>query len=296
MAKRAEKFARLSLDYADHPKIAGLSDAAFRAHVEMILYSRKYLTDGVIAKQIAKRLLPHVLDELLSNDDEAPSLVALDNGDYLLHGFCDMQETKAEVEAKRLVRAAAGRKGGLAKKQNAKQNAKQSAKQSAKQTPSKSGSKNVAEKEKEKEKEINNHVGDSASGSADLRLITAEVVENSEAAGVREDVEALLGELESLIEANGNRAPKRNKQARDAMRLLLDRDGYTQEQVSFIIRWSQASNFWQANILSAAKLREKFGQLVAQARRDSRRKPTRAEETAWAVSPENTFVPAWARS
>ena len=48
MARRSEKFARLSLDYADHPKIVGLSDAAFRAHVELILYSRKYLTDGVI--------------------------------------------------------------------------------------------------------------------------------------------------------------------------------------------------------------------------------------------------------
>ena len=84
MARRSEKFARLSLDYADHPKIVGLSDAAFRAHVELILYSRKYLTDGVIGKQIAKRLLPHVLKELLNNDDEAPSLIALDNGDLSL--------------------------------------------------------------------------------------------------------------------------------------------------------------------------------------------------------------------
>lgn len=143
MARRTEKFARLSLDYADHPKIVGLSDAAFRAHVELILYSRKYLTDGRISKQIAKRLLPEVLQELLTNDGEAPSLIALDDGDYFLHGFCDMQETKAEVEAKRLVRAQAGRKGGLAKKQNAKQ--------IAKQMPSKRGSKNVAEKEEEKE-------------------------------------------------------------------------------------------------------------------------------------------------
>ena len=80
------------------------------------------------------------------------------------------------------------------------------------------------------------------------------------------------------------------------MRLLLDRDGYTPEQVSFIIDWSQSSDFWQANVLSAVKLRSQMTQLVAQARRDSKRKPSKAEETAWAVSPENTFVPAWARS
>ena len=112
----------------------------------------------------------------------------------------------------------------------------------------------------------------------------------------RPDIEALLDQLDQQIEANGNRKPNRNKKNHDAMRLLLDRDGYTPEQVSYIIDWAQANNFWQANVLSAAKLREKFTQLVAQARRDSKRKPTKAEETAWAVSPENTYVPAWARS
>lgn len=127
------------------------------------------------------------------------------------------------------------------------------------------------------------------SDAANVLPLKAEIIE-------RPDVEQLLDQLDEQIEANGNRKPNRNKKNHDAMRLLLDRDGYTPEQVSYIIDWAQASNFWQANVLSAAKLREKFTQLVAQARRDSKRKPTKAEETAWAVSPENTFVPAWARS
>lgn len=46
MPRRTDLFARLSLDYADHPKIAGLSDAAFRAHVEMILYSHRSKLSG----------------------------------------------------------------------------------------------------------------------------------------------------------------------------------------------------------------------------------------------------------
>ena len=127
------------------------------------------------------------------------------------------------------------------------------------------------------------------SDAANVLPLKAEIIE-------RTDVEALLDQLDQQIEANGNRKPNRNKKNHDAMRLLLDRDGYTPEQVSYIIDWAQASDFWQANVLSAAKLREKFTQLVAQARRDSKRKPTKAEETAWAVNPENTFVPAWARS
>lgn len=152
MARREGLFARLSLDYADHPKIAVLSDEAFRTHVEMILYSRKYMTDGQIAKQIAKRWPQQALNELLANDSEAPSLLELDSGDYLLHGFADMQETKQEIEAKRQVRAEAGRKGGRAKKQNAKP--------MPSKTPSKQSSnllsKNVAEIETESETEVSN--------------------------------------------------------------------------------------------------------------------------------------------
>ncbi|MGC5078485.1 hypothetical protein [Agrococcus sp. DT81.2] len=110
--KDTRLFARLDLDYADHPKIAGLSDGAFRAHVEMILYSRKYLTDGRIAKRVANRLGSEWVSELLSNDAENPSLIELPDGDYLLHGYADMQETKAEVADRSAKNRANGLKGG----------------------------------------------------------------------------------------------------------------------------------------------------------------------------------------
>ena len=105
--RRAGLFARLSLDYADHPKIAGLSDAAFRVHVEMILYSRRYLTDGQIAKQIAKRWPSNAVAELLANDPDRPSLSQDENGDYIIHDFAEMQETREEVQVKRAKRAEA---------------------------------------------------------------------------------------------------------------------------------------------------------------------------------------------
>src|SRR5690625_2549820 len=121
MARRPDLFARLSLDYADHPKIAALSDAAFRAHVEMILYARRYMTDGVIAKQIAKRWPSDALSELQANDPETPSLSINEDGDYGIHRFAEMQETREPIERKRRIRAEAGRKGGLARgKQSAK--------------------------------------------------------------------------------------------------------------------------------------------------------------------------------
>lgn len=116
MSKDRRLFARFDLDYADHPKIVALSDEAFRAHVEMILYARKYMTDGVINKRVANRLASQwdtdVLTELQSNDEAAPSLIALDNGGYYLHGFEDMQETRTEIEARTARNRANGLKGG----------------------------------------------------------------------------------------------------------------------------------------------------------------------------------------
>ena len=96
----------------------------------------------------------------------------------------------------------------------------------------------------------------------------------------REDVTALLDLLDREIEANGNRPPKRSKSNHDAMRLLLDRDHRTPDQVAYVIRWCQADDFWQANILSASKLREKFDQLVAKIRSNHQRanRPSEKEQ------------------
>ena len=119
MAKDKRLFARLDLDYADHPKIAGLSDAAFRAHIELILYARKYETDGLIgnrhANRVGSRWDSEVITELLSNDPDTPSLCRLVSGDFLLHGFTDMQESKAEITARKQKNAENGRRGGRPK-------------------------------------------------------------------------------------------------------------------------------------------------------------------------------------
>lgn len=149
-AKDKRLFARLDLDYADHPKIVALSDAAFRAHVEMILYARKYMTDGVIPKRVANRFGTESLSELLANDEKAPSLIDLGDGDYLLHGYADMNETKSEVEHRTRVNIENGRRGGLAKKRSAKRAATGSVSESG----SENGSENVAETETETETDI----------------------------------------------------------------------------------------------------------------------------------------------
>jgi hypothetical protein len=83
----------------------------------------------------------------------------------------------------------------------------------------------------------------------------------------RPDAERLCEYLAGRIEANGSKRPSITKRWRDSARLMLDKDGHTEQQVMAAIDWCQDSEFWRANILSMLKLREKYDQLRLQAAR-----------------------------
>jgi hypothetical protein len=84
----------------------------------------------------------------------------------------------------------------------------------------------------------------------------------------RADVDRLCHHLASRIEANGSKRPAITKRWRDSARLMIDRDGRTEQQVIAAIDWCQGNEFWRANILSMPKLREKYDQLRLQATRE----------------------------
>ena len=90
-------------------------------------------------------------------------------------------------------------------------------------------------------------------------------VKNVPAITSRPDVERLCQHLADRIEANGCKRPAIGKKWRDAARLMIDRDGRTEQQITAAINWCQDSEFWRANILSMPKLREKYDQLRMQA-------------------------------
>lgn len=91
-------------------------------------------------------------------------------------------------------------------------------------------------------------------------------------ATVRPELNYLLDLLDTEIENNGGKKPSRSKKNTDAVRLMLDRDRYTVEQVDRAIRWCQADEFWRSNILSMSKLREKYDQLRLAAQRSPKDK------------------------
>lgn len=249
--KDTRLFARLDLDYADHPKISRLSDAAFRAHVEMILYARKYKTDGIIPERFAKRVASEALSELLANDEESPSLIDLGDGTFLLHGYADMNETREEIERRSQANSENGRRGGIAKAQSAKRVAKRTASKSL----SEKGGENVAETETETE--TDKHVAE------------------------RADARALCDLLADLIEGNGSKRPTIGKTWLDAAHLMIDKDKRDVTKATNLIRWSQESTFWKATILSMPKFREQYDKLRLQALREHEEKNSRRDPDAW---------------
>ncbi|MGP5376351.1 hypothetical protein ACTXM8_10200 [Brachybacterium alimentarium] len=95
---------------------------------------------------------------------------------------------------------------------------------------------------------------------------------------VREDVEQICEAIALHVQEQTGKQPAITKKWRDSARLLIDRDGFTLEQITWIIRWVAGHDFWSAVILSAPKLREKFPNLVAQAKRDGTPKVDKAAQ------------------
>lgn len=62
---------------------------------------------------------------------------------------------------------------------------------------------------------------------------------------------------------NGDKERTIQRWARD-IDLLISKDGQETSIIEEVIRWCQQDNFWRSNILSGAKLREKWDTLVAQ--------------------------------
>jgi hypothetical protein len=78
---------------------------------------------------------------------------------------------------------------------------------------------------------------------------------------MRNDVDRLCNHLADAVAGNGSRRPAVTQRWREAARLMIDKDGRTEEQITRAIDWCQADEFWRANILSMPKLRQQYDRL-----------------------------------
>lgn len=74
-----------------------------------------------------------------------------------------------------------------------------------------------------------------------------------------------------LVNNPEHKGPNLNNWAND-VRLMIERDNRTEEQIKYLIDWVQDDSFWKTNILSTSKLREKFDQLVIRVKEEKTKK------------------------
>ncbi|MEH7340859.1 Replication protein O [Priestia megaterium] len=67
------------------------------------------------------------------------------------------------------------------------------------------------------------------------------------------------------------REPDLQKWSND-IRLMMERDNRTEDQIRYLIDWCQQDSFWKANILSPSKLRKQYDQLVSKVKSEKQRK------------------------
>jgi hypothetical protein len=91
---------KLDDQFADHPKIEALSDRAFRLHVAGLCYCGRLLTDGFVAEDRVRRLLPKVTAAMIAELVDG-RLWARAAGGYTILGFLDYNPSKEKVERER---------------------------------------------------------------------------------------------------------------------------------------------------------------------------------------------------
>jgi hypothetical protein len=88
----------------------------------------------------------------------------------------------------------------------------------------------------------------------------------------RPDVEKICEHMADSIQARGVKRPFISKAWKTAARLMLDKDGYTLDQILWMIDWTEKDSFWASNILSVTKLRDKMDQLVIKVKTEREKK------------------------
>jgi len=87
--------------FPDHPKVVGLSDKAFRVHINGLCYCGKYLTDGKVPMKIAARFAEENMAVIAELSLAGLWLEDLPNNGFIIHDYLAHQTSKDQVEIKR---------------------------------------------------------------------------------------------------------------------------------------------------------------------------------------------------
>ncbi|WP_329114546.1 hypothetical protein [Streptomyces sp. NBC_01353] len=275
--KDTRTYVRVHDGLPDHPKIIAAGGEAAWLYICGLAYCSRQLTDGVIPKGLVPRLTDSSKSEALASallrvglwhgfGHDCQNCPPAADDTYVVHDYVTHQRSSSEVKELSAKRAAAGRRGGRrsGEVRRAASAAEANDEASASAKPKQARSKIEAETETETE----------------VKERTTRTPSESSEAPLRHDVERVCKHLATVIEKGGDKRPRITSKWRTDMRRLLDIDEITPDQAIAAIDWAHASDFWNAHILSPAKLREKFPTLRRQATSEQRRGQPASPKTA----------------
>ena len=105
---------RFEDNFAEHPKVLAISDAAFRLYVRAIGYCSRHLTDGAVSVAAAQSLAKASTKRLSAELVKARLWTVTDEG-YLIHDYLEYQPSRLDTLELRRKRALAGRAGAQAR-------------------------------------------------------------------------------------------------------------------------------------------------------------------------------------
>jgi hypothetical protein len=261
----------------DHPKIIEAGGEAGWLYICGLAYASRQLTDGVIPKRLVPRLTDGSKPEASASAllrvglwheglHECPRCPRAAPDTYVIHDYMEHQRSASEVADLRAKRSAAGQRGGRrsGESRRAASGREANGEALASDLVKQKRSKTEAETETETEVKEKNSRTPAEPDNAPLR----------------HDVERVCKHLAAAIEKGGSKRPAVTKKWRTDIRLLIDKDGITTEQAIAAIDWAHASDFWQAHILSPAKLRAKYDTLRRQAVAEQRKNRPAGPPTA----------------
>ncbi|MFL4491486.1 hypothetical protein ACJ6WD_09530 [Streptomyces sp. VTCC 41912] len=284
MAEKDKRtYVRVHDGLPDHPKVIEAGGEAGWLYICGLAYASRQLTDGVISRRLVPRLTDGSKPEASASalvrvglwhegEHDCPNCPQAGADSYVIHDYLDHQRSASEVADLRAKRSAAGQRGGKRSGQvrRAASEAEANAEASAQAKAKHPGSKNEPETETETEKE---------------KRYTRTPSEPA-APPPRADVERVCRHLAAVLERGGSKRPRITERWRNDIRLLIDKDGITPEQAVAAIDWAHANDFWQAHILSPAKLRTKYDTLRRQAAAEQRKQRPAGPHTAPRDIPE----------
>lgn len=261
----------------DHPKIIEAGGEAGWLYICGLAYASRQLTDGVIPKRLVPRLTDGSKPEASASAllrvglwhegvHECPRCPQPGPDAYVIHDYLDHQRSASEVADLRAKRSAAGQRGGRRSGESRRAASEREANSEALASDLVKQNRSKTEAETETETEVKEK--------------NSRTPAEPDNAPLRHDVERVCKHLAAVIEKGGSKRPAVTKKWRTDIRLLIDKDGITPEQAIAAIDWAHANDFWQAHILSPAKLRAKYDTLRRQALAEQRKQRPAGPTTA----------------